>query len=258
MSNLNLYTHCGSHKATRDQVFDCVTPAGTRTHVPIDHSVMLELVESSLEDMGLGVIQEVHALSPDGMKYFGMMEVASENPNDEFSTVLGLRNSNDMSFAAGLVIGSGVFVCDNLCFSGEVKVARKHTRRIMETLPEMMDAAIGKVIDAQELQAKRIASYKETELVPTQVNDMLIEAFDSGVISSAKIGQVLTEYRAPRHQEFVDAGPTAWRLMNAFTEILKPRDSGHDLFKLPAKTQKLHAILDRASESEAHEDVNAE
>ena len=46
--------------------------------------------------------------------------------------------------------------------------------------------------------------------------------------------------------------------MNAFTEVLKPRENGHDLFKLPAKTQKLHAILDRASEIKMHEDVDAE
>jgi len=250
MSNLNLMTMCGSQRVTRDEVLACVAPAGTRTHVPIQHKLMLNLVENSLEDLDLGVVQEVHAMSEDGMKYFGMMEIASDNPNDEFSTVLGLRNSNDMSFAAGLVVGSGVFVCDNLCFSGEVKVARKHTRRILETLPEIMGDAIGKVIDAQAFQSRRIEAYKETELVPTQVNDMLVDAFDQGVISSAKIGQVLTEYRAPRHQEFRDSGHTAWRLMNAFTEILKPREHGHDLFKLPAKTQKLHGILDQAASVE--------
>jgi len=36
--------------------------------------------------------------------------------------------------------------------------------------------------------------------------------------------------------------------MNAFTEIMKPRENGHDLFNLPAKTQKLHGILDAACE----------
>jgi hypothetical protein len=33
--------------------------------------------------------------------------------------VLGLRNSHDKRFPAGLVGGSAVFVCDNLAFSGE-------------------------------------------------------------------------------------------------------------------------------------------
>ena len=41
--------------------------------------------------------------------------------------VVGVRNSHDKSFPAGLVIGASIFVCDNLSFSGEVKLARKHT-----------------------------------------------------------------------------------------------------------------------------------
>ena len=52
-----------------------------------------------------------------------------------YKYVLGVRNSNDKQFAAGLVMGIAPFVCDNLCFSGEVKVSHRHTRNVMSNLP---------------------------------------------------------------------------------------------------------------------------
>lgn len=44
--------------------------------------------------------------------------------------VLGLRNSPDKMFPAGIVAGASVFVCDNLSFSGVINLARKHPRFI--------------------------------------------------------------------------------------------------------------------------------
>ena len=244
---LNLCTMCGANKVDRAQVLQAELPVPTRTHIPIAHSTLLEQVEENLEELGLGIVQEAHALSHEGLRYFGMLEIAQEDGGD-FSTIVGLRNSNDKAFAAGLVVGSGVFVCDNLCFSGEISVARKHTVHIMEHLPDLMESAIQKVVPMQDIQNQRIEAYKKTELSVSNVNDMLIAAFDSNVISSAKIGQVITEYREPRHQEFREDGFTVWRLMNAFTEIMKPREHGQDLFTLPGKTRRLHAILDAACE----------
>lgn len=242
-TNLNLLTHCGTHRVSREQVLAVETPAGTDTHKPIAHGDFLWHIEDNLKKVGLEIAQEVHAISHEGMRYFGMMEVASSNDAD-YSVVLGVRNANDKRFTAGLVLGSGVLVCDNLCFSGEIKFGRKHTSHILVDLPRLILDALRKVGPMREFQDQRIAAYRETELTDSQVNDLLIQALDEGVISSAKIGRVLNEWRAPRHPEFEAAGRTTWRLMNAFTEVLKPRERGNDLFELPAKTEKLHDILD--------------
>jgi len=169
---LNLLTMCGANKVDRVQVFDADIPPSTRSHCPIHHSTILEEVEHNLERIGMGIVQEAHALSHEGLRYFGMLEIAQEDGGD-FSTIVGLRNSNDKAFAAGLVVGSGVMVCDNLCFSGEIKVARKHTRFIMDSIPDLMAEAIDRVVPVRELQQNRIEKYKTTELAVSQVNDML-------------------------------------------------------------------------------------
>ena len=84
--------------------------------------------------------------------------------SDDYALVLGLRNSHDKMFPAGIVAGASVFVCDNLSFSGEVKFARKHTRFINRDLPQIVERAIGKLVDLWHDQDARIGAYKEAEV----------------------------------------------------------------------------------------------
>ena len=44
---------------------------------------------------------------------------------------------------AGLAVGAAVFVCDNLSFSGEVRLARKHTAHFERDLPQLVGRTIG-------------------------------------------------------------------------------------------------------------------
>ena len=71
----------------------------------------------------------------------------------DHSLVVGLRNSHDHSFCLGVSLGSRVFVCDNLAFSGEVRVARKHTNRIAFDLPKLVNGAVGLLGDIRRTLA---------------------------------------------------------------------------------------------------------
>jgi hypothetical protein len=55
------------------------------------------------------------------------MEIHSRKSSEDYCWVLGLRNSHDKTFPAGIVAGASVFVCDNLSFLGEVNFSRQHT-----------------------------------------------------------------------------------------------------------------------------------
>src|SRR6185503_19450581 len=106
-------------------------PERTKTWVPIPHNRFLEGVQATLERAGLRVVTEAHGLTRNGARYFGLLQVANGHADEDFGLVVGVRNSHDKSFPAGLVIGASVFVCDDLSFSGEVKLARKHTVQIL-------------------------------------------------------------------------------------------------------------------------------
>ncbi len=79
----------------------------------------------------------------DGARYFGLMEIHSRKSSEDYCWVLGLRNSHDKTFPAGIVAVASVFVCDNLSFLGEVKFSRQHTVHINRDLPQLVERSIG-------------------------------------------------------------------------------------------------------------------
>jgi len=242
MQALNLMVHAGGQKVDRVQIADVVTPRATETWQPIPHHTFLDGVQSTLERSGLKVVAEAHALAHEGDRYFGLLQLANGNNPADYSFVLGLRNSHDKTFPAGLVVGSGVFVCDNLAFSGEIRIARKHTVNINRDLPSLIQSAVGRLHDMRGLQDRRIAAYKATEITDAQAHDLMIQALDARIAPVTKIPAILNEWRTPRHPEFAQ-GRNVWRLMQAFTEIGKDTT----IFERPRSTQALHALLDTAS-----------
>jgi hypothetical protein len=237
MQRSNLYLHVDANKADREQVLAIATPERTDTWVPIPHGRLLEAVQGTLESNGMHIVSEAHGLARNGARYFGLLQVANGNNSDDFGLVIGIRNSHDKSYPAGLVLGASVFVCDNLSFSGEVKLARKHTAMIERDMPKLVNRAVGLLTDLRGKQEKRFEAYKSLELTDTQAHDLVIRAIDAQAVPLTKIPDVLKEWREPSHPEFKDR--TAWRLFNAFTEVLK----GH-LHMLPGRTQALHGLFD--------------
>jgi hypothetical protein len=108
-------------------------------------------------------------------------------------------------------------VCDNLCFSGEVVLARRHTVYIQRDLPELVSRAVGQLGDLRRQQEERLAAYKTTQLERRDAHHLLIEALRMNVLP-------------------------ATRLPVAVKEAIK----GWKFDALPRRTQALHGLLDGA------------
>ncbi len=239
MKELNLLLHCGAHPTDRQEVFDSPTPQGTLTWTPIPHKAMIDLVESKLPNYGLSIVKEQHALMRNGSRYFGLFQVINGSPDDDYGLVIGIRNSHDKSFPAGLCLGSGVFVCDNLAFSAEVVVGRRHTRYIMSDLPRLIGNALGKLVQARHDQQHRINVYKSTGITDERAANLLFKAFEHKAITKTKLGEAWKQWKTPNHKEFAEE-KTLWRLFNGVTEVQK----GTNPFELSARTQRLHGLMD--------------
>jgi hypothetical protein len=237
---LNLCLHCGARHVDRAVVEQARTPPGSDTWVPVPHHRLLEQVESTLVGGGLQVVNEAHALWNDGERYFGLLEVQNGNAPSDYGLVIGLRNSHDKSFPASIGLGSGVFVCDNLAFSAEVTIARRHTRFIERDLPRVVNTAVGRLAELRCHQDQRLETYQRTELDDRAAHDLVIRAVDAAVLPVTQVPSVLAEWRQPSYAEFAAAGKTAWRLFNAFTETWK----GRQLVALPRRSQALHGLMD--------------
>ena len=234
----NLILHCGAQHVDLKEVRKVNTPDSTDSWCPIPHHQLITTVQKTLKASKLTIGTEAHSLSHEGQRYFGLMEIHGQTSSEDYCWVLGLRNSHDKTFPAGIVAGASVFVCDNLSFSGEVKFMRKHTRFIVRDLPQLVERSIGLLCEKWHDQDTRIARYKEAGITDTEAHDLIIRATDVGVCSNRLIPPVLSEWREPRHDAF--EGRNVWSLFNAFTESLKEGS----LSELPKRTEALHGLLD--------------
>ena len=237
MRQANLMLHTGSKTVTREQLATVATPAHTPTWYPIPHHQFLDGVASTLTHAGMHIVHEAHGLSADRNRYFGLLQIANGMNADDFSVVLGLRNSHDKKFPLGLVLGAFVMVCDNLSFSGEIRIARKHTLNVARDLPHLIEKAIGKLGTLRHTQERRFAAYKSRDISDHEAHDIIIRSLDARAIVVTQIPTVIEQWRRPNHPEFRER--TAWSLFNAFSETLKGR-----LDALPARTTALHGIID--------------
>ncbi len=232
----NLLLHCGSNAVSRGELAVSHTPLPTATHKPVSHMKVLQTVEKALLQRAITITGQAHGLSHDGARYFGLLEVMS--PTDaEMHWVVGIRNSHDKTFAAGIVAGAQVLVCDNLCFSGEILLARKHTGHIHMDLPRIAEQAVDGLRGFWYDHTQRVQAYREKRLSDTRAHDLVVRSVDSGVMANSYVPKVLQEWRDPSHDAF--APRNVWSLQNAFTEVFKGRV---DL--LPERTMKLHQMLD--------------
>jgi len=235
----NLLLHCGAQAVPRSRIAEASTPPSTRTWQPVPHITVLNAVEVALLERGLRITNSAYALSKESARFFGLLEITREaNDSNDYHWVVGVRNSHDKTVPAGIVAGTQVLVCDNLCFSGEIKLARKHTRFILRDLGELAHRAVKELDHGFNEQARRIARYKETTIRSSTAHDLIVRAVDAGVCSNQQIPRVLKEWREPSHGCF--SPRNVWSLQNAFTETLKG-----NLTLLPQRTQRLHTLLDK-------------
>ena len=208
------------------------------SYQPISHNLLIDKTRKHLDDGGFSVVDECHNLARGGKRYFGLFEVTHPTrENSERGTIIGLRNAHDKCFPAGLCAGDAPFVCDNLIFTNNVKLARRHTRHILAELDQVIARTLGKLFTFWGGQDQRIESYKDFDLTNPQVNDLVIRAYKAGAISKTKVVDVVNQWEKSDHPAFWDRNMNS--LYNAFTEVYKG-----NLVALPQRSDALHSVLD--------------
>src|SRR5438105_11609055 len=92
MDQSQLLGHCGSNKLTREQLGLIPSPEGTDTYQPLAHHDIVEALLETLTFRHIGVVRDEYAVSEDGMKMFGVLDLETSFDGCRFS--IGLRNSN--------------------------------------------------------------------------------------------------------------------------------------------------------------------
>jgi hypothetical protein len=232
---MSLMLHAGAQPVDYDALRQLAVPAATETHVPVPHHAVVEMVKYSLGFFGHEIVGEDYGVTPDGARFFGVLSLRSEY--GDYADTVGLRNSHDKRFPIGISFGSRVFVCDNLAFSGDHVIKRKHTANAKRDLPGLVAEVVEPLRDQRVRQARMFDQYRRTTLLEHQVDQIVMQLYRRGVINVQRIADVIDAYEDPPHDWGPD--PSAWRLFNATTFALAGRVSED-----PSVTSRLHGVID--------------
>ena len=215
----NLMLHRGGWEATKADVASVPVPDPTGTYHPVPYDRFVEEVELHVPRFGLHVQSSSFALAREGSQMFGVLTCTNGDAGKDYALAIGLRNSYDRSLAVGLVAGTRVFCCDNLAFSGEVAMARKHTANVFRDLPDLIYRMLSQVTVLKARTDEEIVRMKVLPMPPERAHHVMVAAIRASITPASRLPKILEAWDDPKHEEFEPR--TAWSLFNAFTEVLK-------------------------------------
>jgi hypothetical protein len=221
MESGTLIAHVDTEKIDRQALALIPTPLGTATHRPIPH---IEVVNAIIETLGfrhIAVHKDEYAVSADGNKMFGLMQLDQTFTGARFA--LGLRNSHDKTMRLALTVGYVVHVCDNMAFNGDFEpLLAKHTKNF-----QLTRALAGGIDDMQRNFAPMVQAverWRDSQLSDVSAKLLIYRAFVEAELDVPRHldRRIHDLYFNPREEEFQPR--TWWSLSNAFTSAFKELD----------------------------------
>ncbi len=211
--------HRGAELIGRQDLRELETPAPTETHKPIPHAELVESIIESLSYRQLRVVRDEYAVTPDGMRLFGFIQVNVEENGIQLA--IGVRNSHDKSFSLGLVAGYRVFVCDNLAFHGAFAAItnRKHSKNL--DLVEVVGVGVDRVQRHFQKTLIDVNAWRGFELPDVRAKAIIYDAFiGRGIDAPQHLSKIVhRNYFTPNLPAFEPRN--MWSLSNAFTGAFK-------------------------------------
>ena len=222
---MSLLLHVDAKYNSLEAVNRVKPPEKTDTYTPVAHSELFEMVKGHASEFlnDYEFIDESHGLAPQlgdsyGAKYFGVINY--RNPEiEEMSLAIGLRNSYDQSLSVGVCMGTKVFVCDNLCFSGDIRITRKHTGDVLGSIDEMIANAMEVAPMRHRDLQKDADMMREYEVTNDQAYAILGIGYGRGMLAPRQLLRARQAWITPPQEDFGDRN--LWSLYNSMTEALK-------------------------------------
>jgi hypothetical protein len=217
MSDSRLSLCRGARPVTLDELAAVPTPEATRTWAPVPHVNVLAIAQRELRGAGYAIRRLQLGLSRGDQRLFATADL-EYNLVEGVGLSIGIRSSIDRSLALGFCAGSRVHVCDNLAFSAELVVRRKHTTNGRFVFENEVAEAVTELTRYRSAESLRINVMRERPLNRLEALGLIAEGYRGGVISARQIDDVVDRWETV--SEIAPQPPTAWRLYNAFTGAL--------------------------------------
>lgn len=219
MSKSTMVLHAGGELVTLEKVKSVSAPAATKSWFPVKHIDVLERTQETLAGAGYSIEKATYALSHEDNRFFCTMDLTSPLMVG-VALAVGVRNSTDKTFPLGFCAGSRVFICDNLAFSADLLVKRKHTRHGERDFGNRIADAVSQLALFRKEEERKLKAMCATEMTDDEALATMVRAVEKQVISGQTIPKVLAEWRTPTFDYGTGDRPTAWKLFNCFTTVL--------------------------------------
>ena len=225
MSNSTLM---GTNKVTESEVVNVSDVPFTRTFHPVHHRDVITAVQESVQAVGLDIVKSEYVLAQNGQRMFGVYDL--NQGTSELSWSIGIRNSMNKSMSLGITAGTRVFVCDNLCFSGDYLTFRRHTSGLdIDELAFLAYRSMRQLIPMLKAFQNWHLGLQNYSLSEVDAKLLLVEIMTNSVIPPSKFSQFNKLYANVYDDSL-------WGFHEAATEILK----GSNLLTLPKKNKALN------------------
>jgi hypothetical protein len=219
-----LSAHKDTNLVTRETLRALPAVIGTDTFKPVAHIELVETFERELNRRDIQIIREQFAISKNGMKLFGTLDLTL-NGVEGMAAALGFRTSNNREMALQGIAGMRVFVCDNMAFSGETIILRRKHTSGLNLLDEVVEALNQYEIHYRQLKAE-IGDLRSYGMEDVAAKVLIHDIFAKQIMPVRYMPEVSNVYfnefvtsAEPKYAAFNDR--TAWSLLNSFTEVAK-------------------------------------
>ena len=205
-------------KLTREELALVPTPAGTATHRPIPHAEVVTALTETLGFRHIAIHRGEYAVSKDGMKMFGIMELETQFQGCRFA--IGIRNAHDKSMRLAMTVGYRVFVCENMAFNGDFEpVLAKHTKNF--SLQNALSIGVDSMQRNFKPMVESVERWQASQLSDVSARMIIYRAFIEAELEAPRHldRKVHDLYFNPTVEEF--RARTLWSLSNAFTSAFK-------------------------------------
>ena len=237
-----LMLHSGAREVSLSELAAVPTPAPIDRWYPIGHHAVIQTVETSLFAIGVKVERSMYALSKNNERMFATLDLGMEIVPGVTLTA-GVRNSIDKSFPLGFCAGHRVFVCDNLAFSAELLVKRKHTRFGHDRFKLDVTETVSKLAAFRAAEIERIVRMKDMVLTDRDAESLMLRAYEHEFVQARYMQKLIEAWRTPAFEGEL-AERTGWALFNCFTLVMSEMASVNPQ-RYATTTIQLQALLSR-------------
>jgi len=225
-----------------------IPPASTSSWHPVPYDDFADVLQENVERvLDLTLVSEEYSVTKNADQFFGVQRYRADR--DDSLLAFGLRGSKNKSLANGLVAGSSIMVCDNLCFSGDAfRVQRKNTTHVWDDLIALIKESItGALTTYQSIHAEA----DTWAGVPVELDrgyELLGRMLGRGKLTSTAASVAFSDWTTPRHEAFADRN--LWSLYNCVTEGVKKgtparrverQTSAHQFFQAVSRAKEVSA-----------------